>query len=63
MLRAMRRLCTGYAALHKSDEAAEDGDAAAEPGCAALGLNYAASSTSRDRSQARNAHLLQVVEG
>ena len=32
----VRRLCTGYAALHTSDEAAEDEDAAAEPGCAAL---------------------------
>ena len=36
MSRAMRRLRTGYAALHTSDEAAEDEDAAAEPGCAAL---------------------------
>ena len=30
------RLCTGYAALRTSDAAAEDEDAAAEPGCAAL---------------------------
>ena len=36
MLRAMRRLCTGYAALHTSDDAAEDEDAVAEPSCAAL---------------------------
>ena len=32
----IRGLCAGYAALHTSDEAAEDEDAAAEPGCAAL---------------------------
>ena len=36
MLRAMRRLCTGYAALHTSDDAAENEDSAAEPSCAAL---------------------------
>ena len=29
-------LCTGYAALHTSDDAAEDEDAVAEPSCAAL---------------------------
>ena len=32
----IRRLCAGYAALHTADDAAEDEDAAAEPGCAAL---------------------------
>ena len=32
MSRAMRRLRTGYAALHTSDDAAKDKDAAAELG-------------------------------